>query len=414
MALDRAQWRLWACGLAAVVAAILPWSTSGTLIAVAIWLVVLIPSLRAQELQDVLRHPAGWLPVALFALAALGMLWADVSWKERLAGLYPFARLLLIPLLFAQFRDSDRWRWVLGAFLLSCTVLLAVSYSGILIGGEYLRRFKDYGVPVRDYIAQAGEFTLCAMGLFCLAMHYWTRRNTAYLLGAFALAILFLFNVVYVAPSRTALVTVPILLALLAVTQFRFTQAVALLAAIVFVCGTIFVSSTRVQDRLLRIRTEVQDHRKEGRETSAGLRVEFWRQGRKIVERAPILGHGTGTVRSQYEQLVKAEGHTFQSTANPHNQTFMVAIQLGAIGALILIAMWLAHFGLFLRATGLAAMVGLAIVTQNVIGSLFNTHLFDFVQGWLYIFGIGAVGGAMFAPRSDAAQPASDGTRTGP
>jgi hypothetical protein len=118
-------------------------------------------------------------------------------------------------------------------------------------------------------------------------------------------------------------------------------------------------------------------------------------------------------VRQKYHDLVKAEGHTFQATVNPHNQTFMVAIQLGAIGALILIAMWLAHFGLFLRATGLAATVGLAIVTQNVVGSLFNTHLFDFVQGWLYIFGVGAAGGAMFATPRGTASGVSGVARTG-
>ena len=58
------------------------------------------------------------LPISLslrdtsLLFGAIGVLWADVSWKERFGGLYPFARLLLIPLLFAQFKDSDRWRWV--------------------------------------------------------------------------------------------------------------------------------------------------------------------------------------------------------------------------------------------------------------------------------------------------------------
>ena len=403
MQIERGKIRIWADGLAAAVAAILPWSTSGTLIAIAVWLIVLIPSLRWNELRDTLRHPAAWLPVALFALAAIGMLWADVPWKERFAGLYPFSRLLLLPLLFVQFRDSDRWRWVLAAFLLSCAVLLAISYSGILIGGKYHERFKDYGVPVRDYIAQAGEFTLCAMGMICVAMHYWSKRETMAMFAAFALAILFLFNVVYVAPSRTALVTVPILLAVLAVTQFRLTQAVAMIAAVAFVCGAILVSSTTVQQRLLGIKAEVAKHRVSGRETSAGLRVEFWQQAEKIMRAAPVIGHGTGTVRSRYQREVAAEGQTFQPTVNPHNQTFMVAIQLGAIGALILIAMWIAQFGLFARGAGLAAWIGLAIVTQNIVGGLFNTHLFDFVQGWLYIFGVGATGGAILAQRHGAA-----------
>jgi hypothetical protein len=30
---------------------------------------------------------------------------------------------------------------------------------------------------------------------------------------------------------------------------------------------------------------------------------------------------------------------------------------------------------------------------QNVVSSLFNSHLFDFTQGWLYVIGVGIAGG---------------------
>jgi len=30
---------------------------------------------------------------------------------------------------------------------------------------------------------------------------------------------------------------------------------------------------------------------------------------------------------------------------------------------------------------------------QNIVSSLFNSHLFDFTSGWLYVFGVGVVGG---------------------
>jgi O-antigen ligase len=327
-----------------------------------------------------------------------------VSWKERLSGLYPYSRLLLLPLLFVQFRDSDRWRWVLGAFLFSCGVLMLISYVSILIGDRIGLVFKLPGIPARDYIAQAGEFTLCAMGLFYLAMNYWSERRTGALFAAVALAILFLANIALVATSRTALVLVPLLLALLVVTQFRLSQAIALLALVAFVCAAIWFSSTTVQERITGIYTEIKTHRThENIGTSAGLRVEFWRQAVAIIRAAPIIGHGTGTVRDRYAKAVAAEGTHVQATVNPHNQTFMVAIQLGIVGALILIAMWIAHLALFIRGTGLAAWIGLVVVAQNVLGGLFNTHLFDFVQGWLYIFGVGVMGGVMLAQSREVA-----------
>jgi hypothetical protein len=41
----------------------------------------------------------------------------------------------------------------------------------------------------------------------------------------------------------------------------------------------------------------------------------------------------------------------------------------------------------------LIAWLGLVIVTCNVVSSLFNLHLFDFSQGWRYVFGVGLTDG---------------------
>jgi len=40
---------------------------------------------------------------------------------------------------------------------------------------------------------------------------------------------------------------------------------------------------------------------------------------------------------------------------------------------------------------------------QNIISSLFNSHLFDFTQGWIYVFGVGIAGGTVLRQRASAA-----------
>jgi len=64
--------------------------------------------------------------------------------------------------------------------------------------------------------------------------------------------------------------------------------------------------------------------------------------------------------------------------------------------------MWLAHLALF-RDHTLVAWFGLLVVTYNVVSSLFNSHLFDFGEGWLYVFGVGVTGGMMLRA-ADAAK----------
>src|SRR6202050_3182319 len=85
-ALDRQGLEQCADWLAVGVAVSLPWSTSATGILIVLWLLAVLPTLDAAMVKRELVSAAGGLPVLFCALAALGLLWADVSWHERLGG----------------------------------------------------------------------------------------------------------------------------------------------------------------------------------------------------------------------------------------------------------------------------------------------------------------------------------------
>jgi O-antigen ligase len=51
----------------------------------------------------------------------------------------------------------------------------------------------------------------------------------------------------------------------------------------------------------------------------------------------------------------------------------------------------------------LANWIGLLVVVQNVFISLFNSHLFDFHEGWMYVLGVGVAGGMTLRARRDDA-----------
>ena len=40
------------------------------------------------------------------------------------------------------------------------------------------------------------------------------------------------------------------------------------------------------------------------------------------------------------------------------------------------------------------------VVVQNIVSSMFNSHLLDFSQGWLYVLGVGVAGGMVLRNRS--------------
>jgi O-antigen ligase len=79
-------------------------------------------------------------------------------------------------------------------------------------------------------------------------------------------------------------------------------------------------------------------------------------------------------------------------TRNPHNQTLNVVVQWRLLGAVVLCGMRLSHL-LLIRGEGLVAWIGLVVVVQNLVSSLFNSRLFDFHEGSIYVLGVGIAGG---------------------
>jgi hypothetical protein len=141
--------------------------------------------------------------------------------------------------------------------------------------------------------------------------------------------------------------------------------------------------------------------------------VEFWKRSISFVAQAPIFGHGTGTIRELFRRSAVGEtGAAATVSPNPHNQTLAVAIQLGLVGTVVLYAMWVAHLLLF-RGGTLPDWIGLVIVVQNIVSSLFNSHLFDFTQGWMYVFGAGIAGGAVLRQRISTGSGSCLGEKVG-
>lgn len=379
-------------GLAFAAVVTLPWSTSIASIAIGLWLVALLPTLDPAVLRRELLTPAGGLPVLLFLLAALGMLWADGDWAHRFHALGGYLKLLMIPLLLAQFRCSERGWQVIAGYLASITLLLVASWI-MVVFPALGRPGSAAGVPVRDYIAQSGEFVACAFGLLYLAGELWhaNRRRLAGL--SVAVAVMMMINVAYVATSRTSLVVVPVLVVMLSVIRLGWKGRFAVALASAIVVAAVWQSSPYLQTRVEVISTELADHAHGGVETSGGQRLAFWMRSITLIERAPFFGHGTAPFDTIFlAERTNETGLDAVITSNPHNQTLAVALRLGATGVGLLLAMWAAHLLLF-SGGGLVGWLGLVIVVQNIVSSLFNSHLLDFTQGWTYVFGVGILGG---------------------
>src|SRR5256884_1999140 len=238
-----------------LVAASIPWSTTAVAIFMIVWFLVLIPTIEPRSFLGHLKHPAFFLPIAFFALAVIGTLWADGPWSARLHGIHPVAKLLAIPFLFYHFERSTRGMQVLTVFLVSCVLLQALSWIVAFDPRLALRTvpWEDYygvvahGVPVKNYIDQSQEFALCAVALAYPIVTLWRANKKLLAASLLAISLSFVANMTFVIVSRTALVTIPIMLAVFALLHLKWRSIVVILCATTVFTGLAWVTSPQLR-----------------------------------------------------------------------------------------------------------------------------------------------------------------------
>jgi hypothetical protein len=396
---------------AALIALALPWSTTLVGVFVVIWLIALIPTIDPKALLALLRRPICIFPMALFALALVGTLWSDAVWGERFHTIGQATKLLALPLLLYHYQRSTRGMWVFVAFLVSCSVLMVISWIVAFDPALAFKAHADRGIFVKNYIDQSQEFVLCAVVLAfpVVTLVRANRIVPASLLGALALS--FVANMAFVIVSRTALVTMPIMLVVFALIHLKWRSIAIIGCAIAILAGVAWATSPQLRKTVGSISQQYSEYKEKGAVTSVGERLEFWRKSLLFFSDAPLIGHGTGSTRGLFEQAAVGQtGLSAEVIGNPHNQTLNVAVQWGVVGVVLLYAMWLTHLSLF-RGDDLAAWIGLMAVVQNIFTSLFNSHIFDFNEGWMYVLGVGVAGGMLLKafPREAAPERLNPG-----
>jgi O-antigen ligase len=256
------------------------------------------------------------------------------------------------------------------------------------------------GIFVKNYIDQSQEFALCAVALVYPIVSLLRAHRMWHALALAAISLGFLVNMAFVIVSRTAMVTIPIMLAVFALLHLKWRTSVMIFGALAVLAGLAFAKSPQLQRTTDSFFTDYRLYKTQNIPTSIGMRLEFWKKSLQFFAEAPVIGHGTGSILGLFERAATGDRHnvTSQVIGNPHNQALNVAVQWGTIGVAVLYAMWLVHLLLF-RGEGLVAWIGLLIVVQNIFTSLFNSHIFDFHEGWMYVLGVGTAGGMALASK---------------
>ncbi|MGY2803742.1 O-antigen ligase family protein [Bradyrhizobium sp. USDA 4506] len=385
-----------------------PWSTTVATGLVLLSLIFIVFTYRPDEIIDGLKRPACALPVLLVGLAAVGTAWADgVPWTDRLHAFGKASKLVCFLPFFVHFQNTSRARLIFAAYLISNLLLLLLSF--VVFCSPDISSFigaKSPGVPLKNYLDQTQGFAFIAVICVALAIEALRHQRRRQAIALAAIAVAFFANLAFVNIARTAFIYLPVMLALVTIRYARGWPSLAVLATVCVLGVGAWGVSPNLQFKMARLLGEVDAYQTNtmvvgGLETGGAERLEFWRKSIGVIRSAPIVGHGTGSTKELFANEAAGQtGIRAKIVDNPHNQTLAVAIQWGAIGCIVLYAMWGAHLLLFKegfsrRKGSLLAWIGLLAVAQNFVSSVLNSHLFDFYQGWLYVIAVAIIGGQL-------------------
>ena len=154
-----------------------------------------------------------------------------------------------------------------------------------------------------------------------------------------------------------------------------------LAAFIVILSLTAYVNFADKSNRMFEAVTSTQAYLKpvpEQTESSMGLRYTFWKNSLKLINEKPFLGYGTGSYQKEYYRLVQGVG---PESKNPHNEFFMIGVQLGLLGLTIYLSFLISQYYYAKKLQNENKWLAQGLLLSLIITSMFNSPLMDHNEG---------------------------------
>lgn len=340
-----------------------------------------------------LRHPLvlALVPFAIVIVAAA--FYGPTPAHTALKAVVGWRRLLLLPLAVAVFDDEPSKRLILKTLIV--TSLAATLVSILCVTVLPVSGWPARGVIYTNYTTQGMTFSLaiivCVAALLCPAAFAGDR-----LLGdrriMVASIVLMTIDVVFVLDSRSAYVSIIVMIAALVTFLVGGSWRAKALAGLgVLVCiGVVLAASPHVRGRIEQGLREVETVDVAPQGSSMGQRDVMWRNSIRMIRDHPFFGVGTGGFQDGYRPYVQGvDGWQSFETDDPHNQFLKIQGEQGLIGLAALVFFIVRAFmcpaPAPYRQLAAAALIGWCAT------SLANSHFSTFAEGRLLFFWLGAM-----------------------
>ncbi len=346
-----------------------------------------------EKFTVIFRNPVALLALALFALLAIGTLYGSAEPKEAWRYLNKHTDLIYLALLIPLFGEAKMRERALYGFMLA--MILSLAWSYVIALGWAPESWLDGRAPgeAAAFKHRITHNLLMAFAAFLFALQARGSVSPRVRAAFILLALLAVYNVVFMVGGRSGYVVLAALLAYFFFDWLRWKGLVAFALAGLLVGVAAFYVSEEFRTRVVQ-GMEGYNAWDAGvtEANSVGIRMDFYRNTLHIIEEQPLTGVGTGGFERAYSAHVA--GTAMLPTSNPHNQYLLVTAQVGVGGLVLLLALFATQWHLSARLPNeWERHVARGLLLTIMLGSLFNSLLLDHSEGLLY----GWASGVLFA-----------------
>jgi O-antigen ligase len=340
----------------------------------------------SRKFKIIFRNPAAVSVLILFCLYLIATVYSSGTFKESGTFLLKYAKLLIIPIIISVVKTKKIRDDGMRAFLFGAFILLGISYFkwlGIIpmdLGLHDLPDDSQGYLAFKNRIAHNILMSFVMFMLFCKAYFEKTQWRWAW----FGVALLTLIDLMYLVGGRSGQIIALSFILFLPIYFYGQKAYKYLLIAVM----SIFIFHKQLEPlmpgRLLETNQEVSEHKSDKHLTSAGIRVEMYKNTLLMIKQSPLIGYGTGALRFEYNKLASTQDTLLKDVPNPHNQYLLTFFELGIIGLIALFFMFYRfweHSNIIGGSDKYAGMYLKGVVLTIAIGSLFNSLLLDATEG---------------------------------
>lgn len=337
---------------------------------------------RARATQPVLTQ--SYVPTAILVILAIcsaSILWSNGPLSESLNSLGKYGKLLTIVALMALIRTPAEALFALAAFLFTQTALLLASwalYFGLPVPWATSNMALTHYSVFSAYLDQSIMSSVTAAvfwHLRVLAPSKWARALAVFI------SALAMVSVLFVLIGRTGHLVAIALLSLAIMWQLPKKLRLAVVVLPFVLVSVLSLSSTKVNERLRAVVTEVQQFSSTNQaDTSSGIRLSLWRRAAEMIAMEPIKGFGLGNWNHQYDTRQRAQNPAYvnvTTNANTHQEYLQWGVQLGVPGILLFVGLLACIFRDSLRMQPPFAKATQSVLAAFAVTCLFNSSLYD-------------------------------------